>query len=75
MLAQPATLLHWHRDLVRRRWTSRHQRGRPALAAELRALGDVLAFLMRPRVGRWFVLIGWLWLGWHLFVRSGVPAL
>jgi Family of unknown function (DUF6186) len=37
-------------------------------------LGDVLAFLMRPRVGRWFVLIGWLWLGWHLFVRSGAPG-
>ena len=35
-------------------------------------LGDVLSFLMRSRVGRWFVLIGWAWLGWHLFVRSGV---
>jgi Family of unknown function (DUF6186) len=37
-------------------------------------LGDVLSFLMRSRVGRWFVLIGWVWLGWHLFVRSGVPG-
>jgi hypothetical protein len=37
-------------------------------------LGDVLSFLMRSRVGRWFVLIGWAWLGWHLFVRSGVPG-
>jgi Family of unknown function (DUF6186) len=37
-------------------------------------LGDVLSFLMRSRVGRWFVLIGWLWLGWHVFVRSGVPG-
>ena len=37
-------------------------------------LGDVLSFLMRSRVGRWFVLIGWIWLGWHLFVRSGVPG-
>jgi Family of unknown function (DUF6186) len=36
--------------------------------------GDVLSFLMRSRVGRWFVLIGWIWLGWHLFVRSGVPG-
>jgi putative transposase len=35
---QPATLLRWHRDLVRRRWTYPHRRGRPALAAELRAL-------------------------------------
>jgi hypothetical protein len=25
--------------------------------------------------GRWLVLIGWLWLGWHLFVRSSVPGL
>ncbi len=38
------------------------------------SFGDVLAFLMRTRIGRWFVLIGWLWLGWHLFVRSGVPG-
>ncbi|HZD71879.1 MAG TPA: DUF6186 family protein [Actinomycetes bacterium] len=38
------------------------------------SLGDVLAFLMRARVGRWFVMIGWLWLGWHLFVRSGAPG-
>ncbi len=37
-------------------------------------LGDVLSFLMRPRVGRWLVLVGWVWLGWHLFVRSGVPG-
>src|SRR6266566_3896858 len=37
-------------------------------------LGDVMSFLMRSRVGRWFVLIGWVWLGWHLFVRSGVPG-
>ncbi|HZD38383.1 MAG TPA: DUF6186 family protein [Actinomycetes bacterium] len=37
-------------------------------------LGDVLSFLMRSRIGRWFVLIGWIWLGWHLFVRSGIPG-
>jgi hypothetical protein len=50
------------------------------LAAELVALfvterfptaGDVLGFLARSRVGRWFLLLGWLWLGWHLFVRGG----
>ncbi|HZD00958.1 MAG TPA: hypothetical protein VFA46_12450 [Actinomycetes bacterium] len=35
---QPATLLRWHRDLVRRRWTYPRQRGRPALAAGLREL-------------------------------------
>jgi putative transposase len=35
---QPATLLRWHRDLVRRRWSYPHRRGRPAMAAEIRAL-------------------------------------
>jgi putative transposase len=35
---QPATLLGWHRDLVRRRWTSPHRRGRPSVALELRDL-------------------------------------
>jgi putative transposase len=38
LFVQPATLLGWHRDLVRRRWTYPHQRGRPAVAAEVRAL-------------------------------------
>jgi putative transposase len=38
LFVQPATLLRWHRDLVRRRWTYPHQRGRPAVSTELRAL-------------------------------------
>jgi putative transposase len=38
MLVQPATLLRWHRDLVRRRWTYPHRCGRRGVAAELRAL-------------------------------------
>jgi hypothetical protein len=38
LLVQPATLLRWHRDLVRRRWSYPHQRGRPSVAAELRTL-------------------------------------
>jgi hypothetical protein len=38
LLVQPATLLRWHRDLVRRRWTYPHRRGRPGVAAELREL-------------------------------------
>jgi transposase InsO family protein len=37
-LVQPTTLLRWHRDLVRRRWTYPHRRGRPGVALELRAL-------------------------------------
>jgi transposase InsO family protein len=38
LVVQPATLLRWHRDLVRRRWTYPHRCGRPALAMELRGL-------------------------------------
>jgi putative transposase len=38
LLVQPATLLPWHRDLVRRRWTYPNRRGRSAVAAEVRAL-------------------------------------
>jgi len=35
-LVQPATLLRWHRDLVRRRWTDAgRRRGRPPLASEM----------------------------------------
>ena len=35
----PATLLRWHRELVARRWTYPHRGpGRPATAAEIRAL-------------------------------------
>jgi putative transposase len=34
LFVQPATLLRWHRDLVRRRWSFPHRRGRPAMAAE-----------------------------------------
>jgi hypothetical protein len=33
-------------------------------------LGDTVAALARRRAGRWVLLAGWLWLGWHLFVRS-----
>jgi putative transposase len=38
LLVQPTTLLRWHRDLVRRRWTYPHRRGRPRASAQLRAL-------------------------------------
>ncbi len=48
LLVQPATVLRWHRDLVRHCWTHPHQRGRPALAAELRALVLRLPGRIRP---------------------------
>ena len=38
LFVRPATLLRWHRDLVRRRWSYPHRRGRPGVAAEIRAL-------------------------------------
>jgi hypothetical protein len=38
LLVRPETLLRWHRDLVRRRWSHPHRRGRPAVTAELRGL-------------------------------------
>jgi putative transposase len=38
VLVQPETLLRWHRDLVRRRWTYPSRRGRPSIAAEIRSL-------------------------------------
>jgi putative transposase len=38
-LVQPATLLRWHRELVRRRWTYAGRRpGRPPLASQMREL-------------------------------------
>jgi Family of unknown function (DUF6186) len=48
------------------------------VALELRArvrpgryatLGDAVSALMRAPLLRGLVLAGWLWLGWHLFVR------
>ena len=38
LFVRPETLLRWHHDLVRRRWSYPHRRGRPTVAAELRAL-------------------------------------
>jgi hypothetical protein len=38
VFVRPETLLGWHQDLVRRRWSYPHRRARPAVTAELRAL-------------------------------------
>jgi Family of unknown function (DUF6186) len=43
-----------------------------AVAARRRAFGtfgDALTFAMQHRPARFAALAGWLWLGWHLFVR------
>jgi putative transposase len=38
VFVRPETLLRWHRDLVRRRWSYPHRRGRPGVALEIRDL-------------------------------------
>jgi putative transposase len=38
LFVRPETLLRWHQDLVRRRWSYPHRRGRPTVAAAIRAL-------------------------------------
>ena len=32
-------------------------------------VGQWLGYLMRPKIGRFLVLLGWWWLGWHYFAR------
>jgi len=32
-------------------------------------IGDVFTVLMRRPTGRFLVVLGWWWLGWHFFVR------
>lgn len=32
-------------------------------------VGDALALLLRSRAARALLLLGWLWLGWHVFAR------
>ena len=37
-------------------------------------IGQVASLIAGRRAGRWLLLAGWLWVGWHLFVRSHVSA-
>ena len=47
---QPETLLRWHRDLVRQKWTYAHRRpGRPGIPAGTVSL--VLAWRREPNLG------------------------
>jgi putative transposase len=38
LFVRPETLLRWHRDLARRRWSYPHRRGRPSISSEIRTL-------------------------------------
>lgn len=37
---------------------------------DLPTVGSLVVFLKQRRVGRWSLLAGWMWLGWHLWVRG-----
>ena len=37
-------------------------------------LGQALLAVTRRPAGRWLLVVGWLWIGWHLFVRSHTGA-
>src|SRR5215471_4225195 len=54
LLFTPETVLRWHRELVRRKWTFRHRPsvGRPRIAVELEAL-IVRLERREPAVGLW----------------------
>jgi hypothetical protein len=38
-------------------------------------IGRLAGWVMRGRLGWFAVLLGWAWLGWHLFVRGSGPFL
>jgi hypothetical protein len=40
------------------------------LTRRVPTLGQVVAVVTGHRWGRWVLLAAWLWLGWHVFVRS-----
>jgi hypothetical protein len=40
------------------------------LAGRISTIGEAVAWVARRRAGRWLLLAGWMWVGWHLFARS-----
>jgi putative transposase len=50
---RPQTLLCWHGDLIRHRWTCPAQRGRPPIIGEIRDLALRLARENATWVYRW----------------------
>ncbi|MHB1509466.1 MAG: DUF6186 family protein [Acidimicrobiales bacterium] len=37
--------------------------------AGLVSAGELIRFVMKARAGRVILVLGWMWLGWHLFAR------
>ncbi|HEX2046450.1 MAG TPA: DUF6186 family protein [Acidimicrobiales bacterium] len=44
------------------------------LAGRIPTLGQAASKVARRPLGRWLLLAAWLWVGWHLFVRSHVAS-
>ena len=44
------------------------------LSPRIPSIGQMASLIASRRPGRWLLLAGWLWIGWHLFVRSHAGA-
>ena len=51
------------RELSARRAKRQHRLRRPL------TFGELVVAVAQPSRVRWPLLVGWLWLGWHLFAR------
>ena len=44
------------------------------ISRRMPSIGQVASLIASRWAGRWLLLAGWLWVGWHLFVRSHVGS-
>lgn len=40
------------------------------VSCHIPSIGQFVSLVASRRAGRWLLLAGWLWMGWHLFVRT-----